>query len=608
MSAPKKDPVADLVTKLEAAAYAYHNGLAETMTDAEYDAAIERLETLAPDHPFLKRVGAALPASLAAEEVVLPVPLPSLNKAKPGTLAKWLSRHPAAAYQISTKLDGCSALWLPETRQFFTRGDGLRGRNISAFAPYIQGLPLPSASASVAASTNVYAVRGEIIMRTDSPAIPAGKLARNIVAGALNRKEPDPTLFAQLRFVAYELLHPANETPTQSYRIMRTAGYEVARSTTIAAADMTEAKLSDVFGKAEATSPYQLDGIVIAPDLARHGSLSAAAASIKSENPEDRIAWKTRPAGLQATQRTKVLEVEWNVSHGGHLIPRVLFEPVALAGAIIGAATGLHGRWIHDNKVGPDAIVEIRRAGDTIPQIIAVHSPAPSGPSMPPSYQWLGDPGSAVHIGPVAGNVALEAESEKIKLTHALGELGAENVGPGIVAKLYDAGFTTVGAVYAGSPAEFEARLDGVKEKSAQRIYEGLRAAQSGWTTLTFLTASSTMPRGVGKTKLAPLLAMEPDVTAWTTATLSPRPAGLSASAAASKPVDAMTVVFTGARDKALEAELVAKGHTVAPSVTKKTTHVVYPDGPIPTSSKIDAAKAAGIPILTITAFRTLLV
>jgi NAD-dependent DNA ligase len=262
---------------------------------------------------------------------------------------------------------------------------------------------------------------------------------------------------------------------------------------------------------------------------------------------------------------------------------------------------------------------------------------------MPPSYQWLGDPETAVHIGPVAGNAALEAESDKIKLTHALGELGAENVGPGLVAKLYDAGFTTVGAVYAGSPAEFEARLDGVKEKSAQRIYEGLRAAQSGWTTLTFLTASSTMPRGVGKTKLAPLLAMEPDVTAWTTATLSPRPAGLSdktidaiitsvpaflawfaetgfhaaapppsnsasASAAASKPVDAMTVVFTGARDKALEAELVAKGHTVAPSVTKKTTHVVYPDGAAPTSSKIDAAKAAGIPILTITAFRTLLV
>jgi len=262
---------------------------------------------------------------------------------------------------------------------------------------------------------------------------------------------------------------------------------------------------------------------------------------------------------------------------------------------------------------------------------------------MPPSYQWLGDPGTAVHIGPVAGNVALEAESAKIKLTHALGELGAENVGPGIVAKLYDAGFTTVGAVYAGSPAEFEARVEGVKEKSAQRIYDGLRAAQSGWTTLIFLTASSTMPRGVGHTKLAPLLALEPDVTAWSSTTLSPRPAGLSdksieaiiasvpaflawfaetgfhevavtqppsnsATSAASAPSIVMTVVFTGARDKALEAELAAKGHTVAASVTKKTTHVVYPDSASPTSSKIDAAEKAGIPVLTMTAFRTLLV
>jgi NAD-dependent DNA ligase len=69
-----------------------------------------------------------------------------------------------------------------------------------------------------------------------------------------------------------------------------------------------------------------------------------------------------------------------------------------------------------------------------------------------------------------------------------------------------------------------------------------------------------------------------------------------------------MTVVFTGARDKALEADLAAKGHTVGASVTKKTTHVVYPDGPLPGSSKITAAKAAGIPVMTLSAFRATLV
>jgi DNA ligase (NAD+) len=479
-------------------------------------------------------------------------------------------------------------------------------------------------------------VRGELIMRTDSPAVPPGKLARNIVAGALNRKEPDPALFAEIRFVAYELVYPSTVVPSQAYREMRLAGLEVARSVVIPAAEMSEAKLSDVFGKAEASSPFQLDGMVVAPDLARPEKTIAAVAA--AENPGDRVAWKTRPAGLQLTQRTTVIAVEWNISSGGYLIPRVLFEPVLLAGARIAAATGLHGRWIYDNRIGPGAEIEIRRAGDTIPQIVAVHKSGVAGPAMPPAFQWMGPADSAVHIGPVAGNLSMAADEAKIKLTHGLSELGAENVGPGIVAKLYDAGFTTMGAIYRATLADLEARVGKEGGKMASRIYEGLRAGTPTWSTLKFLVASYTMPRGVGHSKLTPLLALEPNVAAWTQARLSPRPAGLSdktieaivasvptylawlaetgfdveeltagAPAPAVAAAAAMTVVFTGARDKALEAALAAKGHTVAASVTKKTTHVVYPDGPPPTSSKITAAQAAGIPIFPLSAFRLLL-
>jgi len=636
-----KMSLADLVTKLEEAQYAYHNGLPETMTDAEYDAAMDALEEAAPGHPLLKKVGAALPAALAAEEVDLPIPLPSLNKAKPGTLAKWLAKYPAAAYQVSTKLDGCSALWLPETRKLYTRGDGIRGRDISSFVPYLKGFPLYAAVSGGAGGpssshTKIGAVRGELIMRTDSPAVPPGKLARNIVAGALNRKEPDPALFAEIRFVAYELIYPSTIVPSQAYRELRLAGLDVARSVVIPAAEMSEAKLSDVFGKAEASSSFQLDGMVVAPDVSRPEKAIAAVAA--AENPGDRVAWKTRPAGLQLTQRTTVVAVEWNISSGGYLIPRVLFEPVLLAGARITAATGLHGRWIYDNRVGPGAEIEIRRAGDTIPQIIAVHKSATTGPAMPPAFQWMGPAETAVHIGPVAGNLSMAAEEAKIKLTHGLSELGAENVGPGIVAKLYDAGFTTMGAIYRATLTDLETRVGKEGGKMASRIYEGLRAGISTWSTLKFLVASYTMPRGVGHSKLGPLLAMEPNVAAWTQARLSPRPAGLSdktieaivasvpaylawlaetgfevvevaaaPAALAAAPAVAMTVVFTGARDKALEAELAAKGHTVGASITKKTTHVVYPDGPPPSSSKITAAQAAGIPTLPLTAFRVLL-
>jgi DNA ligase (NAD+) len=612
-----------MAAAIQAAAYAYHNGLPLTMTDDEYDAAVDRLKALCPTHPVLAAVGAPV---AAGDEVTLPIPLPSLNKIKAdGTLPKWLGRFEAPSYHVSAKLDGCSALWFAATGQLYTRGDGVRGRDISAFVPYFAGLVRTSST------NNIVAVRGELILRTDSPVIPAGKLARNIVAGALNRKDADPALFREIRFVAYELIDPADKTPEEAYALLRGAGYEVARATVIAAADATEAHLSELFSTAEAKSPYQMDGIVVTPNMVRpvvHRAIEVRTTG--AVNPADRVAWKTRLTATSAT--TTVRAVEWNVSASGILIPRVLFDTVTLAGANISAATGLHGRWIHDNAVGPGAIVEIRRAGDVIPQIVAVHVAAPAGAAMPVRYTWEA---SGVHIRPVGDDVA--AESDQIRIARALAELGAENVGAGVVAKLYEAGFTTVGAIYAATQADFAARVAGCKAKSAEKIWTGLRCRQAGWTVLDLMCASCCMPRGVGRSKLQTLLDCNADPATWTAATLQAAcPAGLSdktieeivaavpafaawaatnaltgtaptptpGRAVAAAAAAAATVVLTGFRDKALEAALVAAGHTVADAVTKKTTHVVHPDGPAPSSTKITKARDVGASVLGVSEFK----
>ena len=224
-----------------------------------------------------------------------------------------------------------------------------------------------------------------------------------------------------------------------------------------------------------------------------------------------------------------------------------------------------------------------------------------------------------------------------MQLTHALGELGAENVGPGIVAKLYAAGFTDLRKIYAASVADLE-KADGVKAKGAERIWQGLRVKQSTWTELNFMVASCTMPRGVGHTKLTPLLALNPTPATWIAAGgafKAAKPAGLS-----DKTIDAIIevipaylawkaatgftatappivsappapvpgqkqhiVVFTGVRDKAFEAALQAKGHIIADTVTKKTTHVVHADGPgTALSGKIIKAQEMGAKILTLSA------
>jgi len=607
--------IKELVARLEEAHYAYHNGLPETMTDDQYDELKDQLEALDPAHPFLTKVGAPI---TAGDEVALPIPLPSLNKAKPGELGKWLAKNPAETYMVSAKLDGCSALWLPATRSLFTRGDGTKGRNISAFAPFFKGLPAGGPEA----------IRGELIMRTDSTAVPEGKLARNIVAGVLNRKEIDPVLFAEIHFVAYELIEPATMVPMESNRLLKAAGFETARATLVKTADMTEAQLSAIFDAAEKSNPYQMDGIVVAPNVARTARPHGLA------NPVDRVAWKQR--GAIQSRRTTVREVDWNVSASGFLIPRVLFDEVEVGGAKIHAATGLHGRWIHDNAVGPGAIIEIRRAGDTIPQIIAVHSPAPAGPSMPPGFEWVtgagGSSQTSIHVRPSAD--ANMTDLRKIRVVHALGELGVEHVGPGVVAKLFAAGFNSVSTIYAATPADFAARVEGCKGKMASKIFDGLRASEAKWTELDFLAASSTMPRTVGRTKLGALLLIDAKPARWPISLPGKTIPGISADTvsqviaalpaystwraenlawtaepsntlvAPSVPPSGRVFVMTGFRDKELEAALAARGDVLGNTVSKKTTAVVYPDGPEPSSSKVTKAQELGIPVLTLTAFR----
>lgn len=623
-----------LATRLQKAAYNYHNGLTLLMTDEEFDAGVDQLRSLNPTHPFLRTVGAPV---AAGDEVALPVPLPSLDKLKlQAEIDKWMTRSRATHYHLSTKLDGCSALWFPATGKLYTRGDGMAGRDISNFAPHFQGLPT---------TTAVTAVRGELIIRTDSPVIPAGKLARNIVAGILNRKphEFDATLFAAVRFVAYELIAPNDKAPEDAYKLMRKAGFETARESKIPAADMTEARLSEIFSTAEEKCQYQLDGIVIAPNTPRPAAYQPEVRNGAAQNPADRMAWKTRLTARTAI--TTVTAVDWNVSHHGYMIPRVLFEPVQLSGATISAATGLHGRWIFENAVGPGARIEILRAGDVIPKIVSVHVPAPSGPSMPAGgYEWDGDESSAVHIRPASGTV--DTEQNCIQLSHALGELGAENVGPGLVTKLNAAGFNTIAKIYAASIADIAAKVEGCKGKMAERIWTGIRAGQSKWSEINFMVASCKMPRGVGHTKLKPLLAINPNPSTWTAAPFkAARPAGISdttidatlaaipaynawrqeniapmmislpppaptslpAATPAAPPANQMTVVFTEFRDKELRAALEAAGHIVADTIIKKTTHVVHPDGPTPSSVKIQKAQSLGAMVLPVSAFRALL-
>ena len=617
MTKYKMTTISELVMSLETASLVYHNGDTLTMTDDAYDTAIELLRQQVPNHPFLTKIGAPIP--MKRDAILLPIPMPSLNKIKTDDeIVTWTTRCVAPIYYISVKLDGCSALWCPTMNKLFTRGDGLRGRDISGFIPFIKGLP--SREGNGKGKVDDIIVRGELIMRIDC--VPAGKLARNIVAGVINSPTPDRPMLGHVRFIAYELIKPHSLAPSDADSLLLANGYETAHTISIPRDQMTSHILSTLFTNMEKSSHYSIDGIVIAPNCKRAQIVSS------TSNPMDRVAWKTRTT--TNTARTIVRQIEWNISPSGYLIPRVLFDTVALSGSNISAATGLHGRWIYDNNVGPGAEIEVRRSGEVIPQIVAVHIPAPVGSGMPPQYKWIGETGTSIHIMPV-GDEHADA-SACVCLTKALNELGVENVGPGIVAKLFAAGFTNIRELYSATVEDFM-RADGIQKKGAERIYTGLRVKKDAWTELNFMIASCIMPRGIGHTKLAPLLTINPHPEEWCSKILKDsHPAGLSSAS-----IDAildripdylkwktdmglvplcpspcpspcsvtnMNVVFTGVRDKQLETTLIARGHVVSDSVTKKTTHVIHADGADVNTVKIKKAMEYGSIIIPISKFK----
>jgi hypothetical protein len=141
--------------------------------------------------------------------------------------------------------------------------------------------------------------------------------------------------------------------------------------------------------------------------------------------------------------------------------------------------------------------------------------------------------------------------------------------------------------------------------------------------------ASSTLPRGIGTTKLTSLFAVEadprkwPGITppeGWTTESFQnflavlpsyvewrkgvPYPYPIIASATVDKTTVDKTpakvvVCLTGFRDKAMEETAAAKGYPITSTFTSKVGLLLVPDGEVKESEKVKMAKAKGIKIVS---------
>jgi NAD-dependent DNA ligase len=593
----------NLIEKLVKANDAYRNGYPLLMTDDEYDACLDQLKMKNPTHPLISKPRAEIPSNKDVK--TLPFYVGSLDKVKTvDELAKWTRKNKGTTV-VSDKLDGISGIWNPDGNQLYIPGDDTSCLDVSEMIQYISFSPKVLAKNI---SSNVW-IRGELIM--PRKLIPEGKLGRSIINGLFHRKINIVSELEKVRFVAYEII-PVNDESVQLVQEQMvlldmwkiwTPWYSIV-STTL------DENLNSILEQRKQESEYDIDGLVIKTD-------KPIVPRVVKGNPKDAVAWKP-PNG--ESKLTRVIVVEWNASATGKLVPRVQIDPVQLGGSTINYVTGVNARRIVDWKIGPGAMVIIRKGGDVIPLIESVEVPAEVVFPLDGTWRW----DDQVNIVQIAAD-ATTIVSQYVKIVK---QLKWSNVGPATLKSLVNAGYSSIPLLRQASKDELIKLLGPVK---GDNVYNQVQYGWSNASEIDLFIASPIRQDGLGASRLELLFNQEPDFTKWSL--LETAPKGWSMDALNKfkvlwKSYEAFrltewnfipypvqtnkcitihvqikgSVVFSGFRDVELKTILESKGYTLSDNVKADTKYVLIADKYDPltyTSSKIEKArKLSGCKIL----------
>ncbi|HYM90863.1 MAG TPA: NAD-dependent DNA ligase LigA [bacterium] len=382
--------IEDLREQIRHHLYLYHVLNAPEISDEAFDALMDELRALEARHPDLvtpdsptQRVGA--PPAEGFRPITHPQPMLSLaNAFDEEDLRAWHKRvraglgDRAVEFVCELKFDGAAISLVYEHGVFTqgaTRGDGVRGEDITPNLRTVRALPLRLRRE--ADPPAFVEVRGEVYLPTraleeiNQERVQAGQTpfanTRNAAAGSLRQLDPAVTARRPLDLYVYQLGAVRGRrftTHWESLEWARTAGLPVnAHARRVASIDDVLAYVRDWSGR-RGTLPYGTDGVVVKVDsLDQQAELGAT-----SQAPRWAIAYK-----FPAEQaETRVLDIAVQVGRTGALTPVAALEPVRVSGVIVRRAT-LHNEdemRRKDVRIGDHVIVQ--RAGEVIPEVVRV--------------------------------------------------------------------------------------------------------------------------------------------------------------------------------------------------------------------------------------------
>ncbi|MDY5563964.1 MAG: NAD-dependent DNA ligase LigA [Candidatus Limivicinus sp.] len=632
---------------------------APEISDYEYDMLMQRLKALEAEHPELitpdsptQKVGGE--ALSKFEPVQHQVPLESLTDVfSYEELFAFGERMDASlpgghSYVVEPKIDGLSMSLEYENGVFVrgaTRGDGVTGENVTENLRTVRSLPLriENAPERLIVRGEVYmskAVFEELNARRELKGEPLLANPRNAAAGSMRQLDPKVAASRKLDIICFNMQYSSDEkylSHTETLDAMRSMGFPV----------VPYKKFNDIkdcverirwLGEYRGDLPYDMDGAVIKLDsLSQRAALGSTAKA-----PRWAVAFKYPPE----KKESRVLDIVVQVGRTGVLTPKVIVEPVRLAGTTVSAAT-LHNQDNIDRldlRIGDTVLLQ--KAGEIIPEVLSVNKakrPADAVPfTMPTVCPECGSPVVRDEDGVALRCTSPECPAQRLRnIAHFASReaMDIEGLGISVCESLINSGLVKDASDLYYLEAEPVAQLDRMGDKSAKNLIAAIEnSKQAGLARL--LCAFGIRQVGQKAAKVlasyygdldelmaadAEALTTIPDIGGITAGFIvdwlqNPqsqdlihklRAAGVSFASREEKKDDrfaGLTFVLTGTlsrftRDEA-SAIIESFGGKASSSVSKKTAYVLAGEN---AGSKLTKAESLGIKIISEEEFETMI-
>lgn len=484
----------ELVALLNRYATEYYTSDNPSVSDSEYDRLYRELVELEATYPDqvladspTHRVGAKVLDGF--EKYSHQYPLYSLQDAfsreeLEAFDARVRKELPQPTYICELKIDGLSISLTYEKGILVagaTRGDGSIGENITENLKRVKDIPL-----TLPEELDI-TVRGECYMPRASfdqvnqarqeNGEPEFANPRNAAAGTLRQLDTAVVAKRNLATFLYQEASPSTrDSQEKVLEHLEQLGFVVNPKRKLAKSVDEIWDFIQEVGQEREKLPYDIDGVVIkVNDLAGQEELGF---TVKA--PKWAIAYKF-PAEEKEAQ---LLSVDWTVGRTGVVTPTANLTPVQLAGTTVSRATLHNVDYIAEKDIRKDDTVIVYKAGDIIPAVLRVVE------SKRVSEEKLDIPTNCPscdsHLLHFEDEVALRCINPRCPaqimegLIHFASRdaMNITGLGPSIVEKLFAANLVKdVADIYRLKEDEF-LLLEGVKEKSASKLYQAIQASK----------------------------------------------------------------------------------------------------------------------------------